>query len=144
MRTNSLVWILALVSGTWLVGCGSDDGGSGATVFQELYDQGLTRYVGAFSPSNEPTADGAGLKHWEFAVPDDLSVDRGPVCLRGGPWSVDTREGASNELVIFLEGGGACWPAFCAAFEEVRPTTISGILDPERDSLGTSGDDPNP
>lgn len=133
MRMHSLVWFLALVSGKWLVGCGSDgDNVNGAAGFQEVYDQGLTRYVGAFSPSNEPNADAAGMKHWEFAVPDDLSAEpRGPVCLRGGQWTVDTREGASNELVIFLQGGGACWADFCAAFEEVRPITVSGILDPE-------------
>ena len=92
MRTGSLVWILVLVSGAWLVGCSSDTG-DGAAGFQEVYDQGLTRYVGAFSPGNEPTADAAGIKHWEFAVPDDLSTGpRSPVCLRGGQWSVDTRE----------------------------------------------------
>ncbi len=72
MRTDSLIWILVLVGGTWLVGCGSDDV-NGAAGFQEVYDQGLTRYVGAFSSSNAPNADVAGIKHWEFAVPDDPS-----------------------------------------------------------------------
>ncbi len=132
MRTPGLVSILILVSGVWLVGCGSDDGANGAAGFQEVYDQGLTRYVGSFSPSNEPAADEAGVKHWEFAVPDDLSAEpRSPVCLRGGQWTVDTRAGTSNELVIFLQGGGACWADFCAAFENAGPITVGGILDPE-------------
>ena len=89
MRMRSLVWIIALLGGASIVGCGSDsnDGGTGASGFQEVYDQGLTRYVGEFSPSNEPTADAAGVKHWEFAVPGDLAAEpRSPVCLRGGQW----------------------------------------------------------
>jgi len=132
MGAGNLVWILALGSGAWLIGCGSDDGVNGAAGFREVYDQGLTRYVGAFAPSNEPTADEAGVKHWEFAVPDALSAEpRSPVCLRGGEWTVDTRAGASNELVIFLQGGGACWADFCAAFENAGPITVGGILDPE-------------
>ncbi len=51
--------------------------------------------------------------------------------MRGGQWTVDTREGASNELVIFLQGGGACWTDFCAAFEDAGPITVGGVLNPE-------------
>ena len=50
--------VLALILGALVapVGCGSDgDGGSaGTSGFDELYDQGLTRYVGMFEPANEP------------------------------------------------------------------------------------------
>jgi hypothetical protein len=67
-------------------------------------------------------------------VPSDLGAEpRGPLCLRGTKYTVDTREGASDELVIFLQGGGACWADFCSAFEETNTLRESdgGILNPE-------------
>lgn len=133
MRMTVLVWILGALLG--VTGCGDDTSGTGgsdgASGFAELYDQGLTKYVGAFAPSNDPQVV-AGVKTFEFAVPSDLSAEpRGPLCLRGGGYTVDTREGSSDELVIFLQGGGACWADFCAAFEEADSLPPRGILNPD-------------
>ena len=148
MRASVLALVLSAVVA--LVGCGSDSastGGSGGAAgaagvggsggsggssgFQELYDQGLTKYVGEFSPANDPEPVD-GVKTYQFAVPDDPSAEpRGPLCLRGGEYTVDTREGASDELVIFLQGGGACWEDFCSAVEETNSLTAGGILDPD-------------
>ncbi|MBW2550967.1 MAG: hypothetical protein JRE73_09385, partial [Deltaproteobacteria bacterium] len=73
-----------------------------------------------FGPSNEPDAV-EGVKTFHFAVPDDPAAEpRGPLCLRGTEYTIDTREGSSDELVIFLQGGGACWEDFCSAFEETN------------------------
>ena len=105
--------------------------GTGAEVFEEIYDQGVTRYVGAFFPETDPAPDADGVKHWEFAVPSNpAGGPRVPLCLRGGQWTVDTREGDSDELVIFLQGGGACWPELCSANEEAGRITASGVLSP--------------
>jgi len=130
MRLNVLV--LALGAPVALVGCGSDSAsGTTGSGFEELYAQGLSKYVGAFEPANEPEAV-EGVKTHRFAVPDDPSAEpRGPLCLRGTEYTVDTREGSSNELVIFLQGGGACWEDFCAAVEETGSLPPSGILDPD-------------
>ena len=150
---------LALVLGAAvaLVGCGSDGGSAGsggsagtggsagnggngggggiaAPSFQELYDQGLTKYVGMFEPQSSTGAKQEGeITTHQFAVPDDLTAaPRGPLCLRGTEYTVDTREGASDELVIFLQGGGACWEDFCSAFEETNFLADNGgILDPD-------------
>ena len=136
--------ILALVLGAVvaLAGCGSDggsvaggSGGSGGSNgFQELYDQGLTKYVDEFNPDGEPTFDEEnGITTFRFAVPGDPAAEpRGPLCLRGTEYTVDTREGTSDELVIFLQGGGACWDTFCSAFEETNflRDSSGGILDP--------------
>lgn len=140
---------LVLVAFIALAGCGDDgsslgngaaggDGGGGAggdrgPSFQELYDQGLTRYVGAFDPENDPEPADDGIKTFQFPVPEDLSVEpRGPLCLRGTEYTVDTREGSSDELLIFLQGGGACWEEFCSAFEQTNFLSgQGGILDPE-------------
>jgi hypothetical protein len=132
MRVNVLALVLGALGA--LVGCGGDGGGSsGSSGFDEIYSQGMIRYVDMFDPSNEPEAV-EGVKTFEFAVPSDLAAEpRGPLCLRGTKYTVDTREGASDELVIFLQGGGACWSDFCAAFEETNTLRDSdgGILNPE-------------
>jgi hypothetical protein len=129
MRLNVL--ILALGPLAALSGCGSDSAsGTTGSGFEELYAQGLSKYVGAFEPANEPEAV-EGVKIHQFAVPDDLQAEpRGPLCLRGTEYTVDTREGISDELVIFLQGGGACWGDFCAAVEETGSLPRSGILNP--------------
>jgi hypothetical protein len=129
MRVNVLALVLGALGA--LVGCGGDSGGSnGSSGFDEIYSQGMTRYVDMFDPGNEPEAV-EGVKTFEFAVPSDLGAEpRGPLCLRGTKYTVDTREGASDELVIFLQGGGACWADFCSAFEETNSLPPSGILNP--------------
>ena len=101
MRVSLLALILAALVA--LVGCGSDSGSSTGPSFEELYGQGLTKYVGMFDPANEPEAV-EGVKTFHFAVPDDPAAEpRGPLCLRGTEYTIDTREGSSDELVIFLQ-----------------------------------------
>jgi hypothetical protein len=39
----------------------------------------------------------------------------GPLCLRGDPFLVSTRQTDSEDLIVFLQGGGACWSEFCLA-----------------------------
>lgn len=140
MRSNVLV--LALGALIALVGCGEEDasgtagsggaGGAAAPSFEELYDQGLIKYVGEFDPANDPTPSEDGTKTFQFAVPDDLeAAPRGPLCLRGTEYTIDTREGVSDDLVIFLQGGGACWEDFCSAFAETNSLPPTGILNPD-------------
>ncbi|MBW2189456.1 MAG: hypothetical protein JRG93_07670, partial [Deltaproteobacteria bacterium] len=143
MRATVLALVLGAVVA--LAGCGSDGdsvtGGSGGSAgsggsngFDELYEQGLTKYVGEFAPEGDPTFDEEnGIDTFQFAVPGDPAAGRrGPLCLRGTEYTVDTREGSSDELVIFLQGGGACWADFCSAFEETNflRDVSGGILNP--------------
>ena len=125
MRLRVLVMVLGALA---LAGCGTDSGS--ASGFEELYRQGLTKYVGEFEPTNEPEVV-EGVKTFQFAVPNDpVTEPRGPLCLRGTGYTIDTREGSSDELVIFLQGGGACWADFCSAFEETNSLPPVGILNP--------------
>jgi len=135
MTRRNLAWTVASTFAACAMGCG-DDAATNAPgsnkAFQELYDHGLTRYVDRFDPIEEPVADEAGVKRWSFGVPSDLAADpRGPLCLRGGEWGIDTREGARDDLVIFLQGGGACWSEFCSAAETAGPLNPNGILNPD-------------
>ncbi|MFK7830192.1 MAG: pectin acetylesterase-family hydrolase [Congregibacter sp.] len=87
--------------------CNGEDGRGIA--FQELYDQGVARYLGSFSPMlSEVGAD--GITEHVFGTGGN-----GPQCLRGGEYRMATRDGDGDELMIFLEGGGACTSQLCAA-----------------------------
>jgi hypothetical protein len=79
----------------------------------------------------DTAAEQGDLTTYTFAVPSDpMAEPRGPLCLRGTEFTVDTRQGSSDELVIFLQGGGACWDDFCSAFETTNSLPESGILNP--------------
>ena len=123
---------VALVIGA--IGCADSGDDTPRATLDELYDQGLIRYVDAFDPVIAmPPTDEMGIMRYTFDVPEDptTATERGPLCLRGGQYTVDTREGSSDELLIFLQGGGACWSELCSAFEEAGPLPPTGVLDPE-------------
>ncbi|MEH6592344.1 MAG: pectin acetylesterase-family hydrolase [Halioglobus sp.] len=97
-----------------------------AMPFQELFDQGIDRYFGEYTPmTSEETG---GIFTHTFGAGD------GPLCLDGSEYRMATLNADSEDLVIFLQGGGACWSGLCAASTSA-PGGIpqSGILDPNRD-----------
>jgi hypothetical protein len=71
-----------------------------------LADQGLLRYLGAAQPA-ESTTLASGDVVYEFAIAD------GPRCLDGGPFRTAVRHSDSDDLVIYLQGGGACSSRVC-------------------------------
>jgi hypothetical protein len=79
------------------------DKGSDDNPFQELVDQGATRYLGEFTPmmSVVNSEDDSVMDH-------SFGGEDGPVCLRGGDYNMATRDQGSEDLVIYLQGGGAC------------------------------------
>ncbi|WP_194976493.1 pectin acetylesterase-family hydrolase [Aquiflexum lacus] len=91
--------------------------------FQQLYDQGVDRYLGTITPVSSASA-GPGVTEHVFSSED------GPVCFTGKQFSMFTRNGGSNNLMIFLQGGGFCSPVVCAAVEEGIPFIPFGILSP--------------
>ncbi|MEM1261754.1 MAG: hypothetical protein AAGH76_05130 [Pseudomonadota bacterium] len=70
---------------------------------RELRQAGVTQYLGAFKPSSEEDA-GAGWVRHRFAIDAD-----GPRCITGSEYSVFSRIRDPNKLLIFTQGGGACW-----------------------------------
>lgn len=131
----------AVLAAAGLLGCA--ESGSPEAGLDELYKQGLIRYVGAFDPIVlDPSPNGAGLRQFVFERPEDpaLAAERGPLCLRGGQFTTDTRHGSSDELLIFLGGDGACWSeaagsgAACTALDRASGLPSRGILD-----LGSEG-----
>ena len=95
-----------------------------AEPFQELIDQGVTRYLGKYSPMATET-QGDVVNH-TFGAGD------GPLCLDGSEYTMATRDKGSDDLVIFLQGGGACWSTLCLATESAaKGIPKAGILDPD-------------
>ena len=92
---------------------GNPDAEPAGPPFAELVDQGVTRYLGAFTPSEVREAEGE--KTHVFAP---VEGERGPACIRGATYHVATRNTGSPDLLIFMQGGGACWSDFCFAIEE--------------------------
>ena len=104
-----------------LVACNND---GNSRPFAELYRQGVDRYLGVYTPMMSAVS-GDTTTH-TFGVGD------GPLCLDGSAYKMSTRNQGSKDLVIFLEGGGACWSTFCSATESASGgVPEAGILDPD-------------
>lgn len=98
---------------------------SAAEPFAELFDQGIARYVGMYTPMLSES-EGDTTVH-RFGTGD------GPLCMEGAPYAMATRDKGSENLLIFLEGGGACWSDLCLAVTEANPVIPpAGINDPAR------------
>lgn len=97
---------------------GPREPGSAAAI---AYDQGLTGHLGTARPA-QTTVTPTGTTY-TFDPAD------GPMCMRGAPYSASVRdEAASEDLLIFLQGGGACWSAFCLAVTTAPPGIPPGDL----------------
>lgn len=95
--------------------------------YQEVVDQGAARYLGKTKVTEE-TTDDTGVTTYTF---DPAS---GPVCLKGEPYRMSVRDTGSDDLFLFLQGGGACWSTFCLAINEAQegiPANLD-ILNPEK------------
>lgn len=103
----------------------NDAGNQDPVPFAELFEQGINRYLGLYTPMSSVTD--AGVVTHTFGAGD------GPLCIDGSEYRMSTRDAGSENLVIFLQGGGARWSTFDAA----NPSAESGIpaigiLDPSR------------
>lgn len=78
------------------------------------YDSGITRYLGNVPVVNRYPGNQGTTVH-EFDSAD------GPICMRWTPYRAITRSAARSDLMIFLQGGGACWSDFCFAITTAPP-----------------------
>jgi hypothetical protein len=94
----------------------------------ELEDSGVTKYLGEFTPVSSVDVGDGWTKH-TF----DPAGGAGPICIAGTPYSVFTRPGKKDKLLIFTQGGGACWQDFynCNVLSAAQepPTARAGIWD---------------
>lgn len=97
-----------------------------AVPFQELYDQGINRYIGEYTPMLSEESEGI--------VTHTFGGGDGPLCLDGSEYKMSTLDAGSEDLFIFLQGGGGCWSEFCQATPNAQAgIPQSGILNPARE-----------
>ncbi|MGH7293010.1 MAG: pectin acetylesterase-family hydrolase, partial [Myxococcota bacterium] len=72
------------------------------SLLDELEASGVGKYVGAIAPiSNAP--NGAWTRYLYAPATEQA------ICLRGGQYQVNVHQGTTNKVLLYLEGGGACW-----------------------------------
>ena len=131
-----LVVCLSLTTGTAL----ADVSGLNAQAMNELRAAGVDKYLG----TSQSTASEYGV--WtrhdfdpKYALDPTYATGvrpDGPACIAGTPYSVFTRQGDPKKLLVFLQGGGACWQNFyaCNPFAEDQAPPADGpfpgVFDP--------------
>jgi hypothetical protein len=104
-----LVTILCLsLAGTLQAGGENGSVGLSPDARDELTQSGATKYLGQFSPAASWDFGDGWTKH--MFAPDHEGD--GPMCIAGTPYSVFTKAGDPDKLLIFMQGGGACWQNF--------------------------------
>lgn len=115
-----------------VVGCGEDGEPTPAEIYEELIAGGALRYQGQF-PAEVTRSGGIAEHTW------DPAADNGPRCIGSGTaeserFTITTQERTSNNLMIFLQGGGLCSNLAQGACErEGIPFVAFGILSPGAD-----------
>jgi hypothetical protein len=97
---------------------------------QELLDLGIDAYLGAARPTGSETIHGvAGVV--DGSVVYDFDPADGPICLRGAPFNASVLDQGSDNLVIYMQGGGACVSILCRATTMATPRGVPqlGVLD---------------
>jgi hypothetical protein len=94
----------------------------------ELSDAGVDKYLGQFEPVSSVDVGDGWTKH-TF----DPDGGNGPICIAGTQFSAFTKQGNPSKLLIFEQGGGACWQDFynCNVLAEAQqpPPPAVGIWD---------------
>lgn len=102
--------------------------GLNADAADELRSAGVDKYLGLFTPISSVDVGDGWTKH-TF----DPDGGNGPICIAGTDFSVFTRQGNPSKLLIFEQGGGACWQGFynCNVLAEAQepPVARVGIWD---------------
>lgn len=117
---RKLLIILSVVSiSVGLTACGGSSKPAPYPAAAELADLGYGQYLGS-APPNATEVDG----EWTH-----LSFDpdaEGPICLTGKPFQVSFRQGPSDEVLVFQQGGGACWDDYTCNVAQTATTTAGG------------------
>ncbi|MGB5367646.1 MAG: pectin acetylesterase-family hydrolase [Polyangiales bacterium] len=103
---------------------------------EDLRDAGVDKYLGQFSPATSEDVGDGWTKH-TF----DPDGGEGPICIAGTPYTAFTRAGNPAKVLIFLNGGGACWEGVpsCSPFANEDPPAATGIF---ADSFDAGGKKP--
>lgn len=105
------IFFVCLVMPLFTLHAGADSAktkrGLNTAAQSELSAAGVDKYLGEFTPTSGEDVGGGWTRH-TF----DTEGGDGPICIEGDPYSVLTKAGDPKKLLIFLQGGGACWQGF--------------------------------
>lgn len=125
LRTGVTGYAVGALSLTLAFGCGSN--GPDEAPAEGRADSGTddaTPDSGRLDPAAAEELDSLGIDDYlgraavisqaqNPARPDETMYTfdpaSGPMCVDGAPYSVHLRDKGSEDLIIFLQGGGACW-----------------------------------
>ena len=101
-----------------------------AADLQELLDIGIDDYIGVAKPTGSEMVSGNASVN-DGSIVYDFDPADGPVCFRGAPYNASLLDQGSDNLVIYLQGGGACLSIICQATMEATPRGVPklGVLD---------------
>src|SRR5581483_5938114 len=113
---------LALLSG--IAGCGnsSSSGSPTEAISNELRASGFADYLDVQSPSRE-TQTGA----WKNVFFDPASEQA--ICLNGSEYEVSVHRGTSKDVMLYLQGGGACWDYLTCHVVKTATTNANGAVE---------------
>ena len=125
----------------------------GTSIPTDTDSDGLCDVVDADADGNGATDDVPDT--WmtvDFPVGEVIEYDGmelSPICSKGTPWSLFARAGTVNKLLVYYQGGGACWEGLTCVLEtfdtnvETDPE-VGGSDHPARQSGGLANlEDPN-
>ena len=115
-RNLYLFFIVCLSIGSGTALADDSDSGLNADAMSELRAAGVDKYLG--TSESTKSEFGVWTRHDfdpkyvpDATYPSGFRPD-GPICIAGTNYSVFTRQGDPKKLLIFLQGGGACWQGF--------------------------------
>ncbi len=123
--------VLSALFAVVLYGCGSNTTTTVAPDFLDrLNSMGVDKYIG-LEPTLETTQTIDGST-WEVYSYDPSSPAR---CFNGSPYIVSLHRGDPQKVLLYLEGGGACWDYTTCYSEKLaksgaNPAIPMGMLDP--------------
>jgi hypothetical protein len=102
MHAKHLALLSVLLFAAACGGGGSSSSSATSQAVAELEESGFAEFLGTQSPSRTQQSG-----EWtdEFFDPAEGNA----ICLTGGEYQVSHREGSSGDLLLYLQGGGACW-----------------------------------
>lgn len=127
---------LTLIACGTLAACGdsassgdgsSESGADASQAVEELRATGFAKYLGTQPPSR--TVEDGEWTHYFFDP-----AEEGAICLVGDEFQVSVKDGPSDEVLFYLQGGGACWDYVTChvvntAFLTSNGPVQSGIID---------------
>jgi hypothetical protein len=136
LKSSRVLSILALSLTAFLFASPDGDAkqkGLNSDALAELSAAGVDKYLGTATVSLTEDLGGGWTRHTFDPEYDQTGTPNGPACIAGTPYSVLTKAGDPDKLLIFLQGGGACWQNFyqCNILAEAQngPRPPFGVFD---------------